>query len=428
MVRTMRAWIRDKSVPLTTVDPADPLDDLAPFERFVGAARVVALGESSHHVHEFYRLRHRLIRCLVERHGFTVLALEAPFTEAGILDDWVRGGAGTAPQAASAGVAMGLGDTQEFHETLTWLREHNTGNDGTALRCVGIDLPGSLGSPLPALQRIHAYLLERDVPGAELAQQAIALVEKFHDPWPVTALSTYPVLSQSDRDALSATLGLLLARLRRVASARQSAGCGAAHTDATHHLLGAWYLDHLHRSLPLEGIGAASTFRDQYMAASVLRLLENDPECRVILAAHNWHIYSATQRGDDGGDLYPAGYHLRAALGGDYLAVALTAGRGTTGVAFEVENPATPSFTESTLPPAEPDTIESAFAEEAAWYLADLRGAADTVTDADRYPRMRMADYFLDQPALAGFDAVAHVTETRASEYARGHAGNPPAV
>ncbi|WP_192772839.1 erythromycin esterase family protein [Actinophytocola algeriensis] len=428
MARTVRAWIRDKSVPLTTIDPADPLDDLAPFGQFVGAARVVALGESSHHVHEFYRLRHRLIRYLVERHGFTVLALEAPFTEALILDHWVHGGAGTAPQVASAGVALGLGDTPEFHETLTWIREHNAVNNGTPLRCVGADLPGSLGSPLPALQQVHAYLLQTDTPGAELAQQAIALAEKFHDPWPITALSTYPLLSQSDRDALSATLGLLLARMRRTAPARHLAGHGAAHEDALHHLMGAWQLDHLHRSLPTEGISAASTFRDHYIAASVLRLLENDPGCRVILAAHNWHIHTATQRDDGGGDLYPAGHHLRAALRGDYLAVALTAGRGTTGVAFEVENPETPSFTEATLPPTEPDTIESIFPDDAAWYLADLRGAADTAIDAAQHPRMRMADYFLDQPALTGFDAIAHVTETRASEYARGHANNPPAV
>ncbi|MEV4899196.1 erythromycin esterase family protein, partial [Nonomuraea sp. NPDC055795] len=107
-----------------SLDPMAPLDDLEPLLDLVGDARVVAIGESSHHVREFYLLRHRLLRFLVERRGFTVYALEAPFTDAHTIDAWVRGGPGTVEQVASAGIDHGMGDCREMHDLLRWMREH----------------------------------------------------------------------------------------------------------------------------------------------------------------------------------------------------------------------------------------------------------------------------------------------------------------
>jgi len=53
--------------PLSTTDPAGALDDLEPLARLIrDDVRVVAVGESAHAAHEFYALRHRLIRFLVE--------------------------------------------------------------------------------------------------------------------------------------------------------------------------------------------------------------------------------------------------------------------------------------------------------------------------------------------------------------------------
>ena len=43
-------------VPLRTLDPAGPLDDLEWLDRAVGDARVVAIGESAHYNREFFEL------------------------------------------------------------------------------------------------------------------------------------------------------------------------------------------------------------------------------------------------------------------------------------------------------------------------------------------------------------------------------------
>src|SRR5690606_30956421 len=86
------AWLREHVTPLDTIDPEAPLDDLEPLRELIGGARVVAVGENSHFIEEFAAMRRRILRFLVERCGFTVLAFEYGFSEGFALDAWAQGG------------------------------------------------------------------------------------------------------------------------------------------------------------------------------------------------------------------------------------------------------------------------------------------------------------------------------------------------
>lgn len=414
-------WIRDNGVELASLDPDAPLDDLEPLTEIVGEARVVALGENSHHVREFYQLRHRILRFLVERCGFTIYALEAPFTEGQVLDDWVRGGPGEVEKVASEGIAMSLGDVPELYETLSWMRSYNHARTTAAVRCVGVDLPGSIGSPLPALEQIAEYVDTYDPDAVPVLSRAIGLVGQFHDPFSMHALAGYPSMDESDRDALTAALSQLVARMERLASCQQRRGRDVEHSEATHHLRGAWLLDQLHRSLLADGIEVASTFRDVYLAESVLRLLDQDPTARVVVAAHNWHIKKSPEPGEGYLDLFPGGFHLAEALGEDYRAIGLTSRGGRTGITNgeALDGSGAFLFQEAPIPPPEDNAIEVAFAEDTTATIVDLRTAPAAVEDAEKYPRMRMADYFLDQPALSAFDALITVTESNGTKHTR---------
>jgi len=57
----------------------------------IGDARIVLLGEASHGTSEFYRMRARITRALIEQKGFTVVALEADWPDAARVDRYVRG-------------------------------------------------------------------------------------------------------------------------------------------------------------------------------------------------------------------------------------------------------------------------------------------------------------------------------------------------
>src|ERR1700749_1596110 len=88
------SWATTHAHPLATVDSAPNDADLLPLESAIGKARIVALGEPMHGAHEPLAFRNRLFRYLVERMGFTAIALESGFTESINARTFVEGGRG----------------------------------------------------------------------------------------------------------------------------------------------------------------------------------------------------------------------------------------------------------------------------------------------------------------------------------------------
>ncbi|HEX3676357.1 MAG TPA: erythromycin esterase family protein, partial [Sphingomicrobium sp.] len=84
-----------QSLPGLIADSAEPLPDIddpsfgAMLDRF-GDARVVCLGEASHGTSEFYRARAAISRRLIERHGFTIVAVEGDWPDCATIDRFVR--------------------------------------------------------------------------------------------------------------------------------------------------------------------------------------------------------------------------------------------------------------------------------------------------------------------------------------------------
>jgi protein-L-isoaspartate(D-aspartate) O-methyltransferase len=84
-----------RSVPELIAEAAEPLPELedqtfgTSFDRFAGA-QIVLLGEASHGTSEFYRARAAITRRLIERHGFSIVAVEADWPDAASLDRYVR--------------------------------------------------------------------------------------------------------------------------------------------------------------------------------------------------------------------------------------------------------------------------------------------------------------------------------------------------
>src|SRR3954471_21536589 len=83
------------ALPRLIAEAAEPLPDIDDpafgqlFDRCADA-RVVLLGEASHGTSEFYRARAAISRRLIERHGFTIVAVEADWPDAATVDRYVR--------------------------------------------------------------------------------------------------------------------------------------------------------------------------------------------------------------------------------------------------------------------------------------------------------------------------------------------------
>src|SRR3954449_4380043 len=120
----LAAAIRDAAHPLTGADT-----DYDQLLEQIGDARFVLLGEASHGTHEFYRQRAIITRRLITERGFSAVAVEADWPDAGRVNRWVRGGAGDLSADAA------LGGFQRFpnwmwrntvvRDFVSWLREHN---------------------------------------------------------------------------------------------------------------------------------------------------------------------------------------------------------------------------------------------------------------------------------------------------------------
>ncbi|MCK1537503.1 MULTISPECIES: protein-L-isoaspartate(D-aspartate) O-methyltransferase [unclassified Bradyrhizobium] len=110
------------------VDPLPPFDDPAfgePFDRFA-SSRIVLLGEASHGTSEFYQARAAITRRLIEKHGFTAVAVEADWPDAAAIDRYVRQRA----SRSSSGKPFQRFPSWMWRNTdvaafVEWMREHN---------------------------------------------------------------------------------------------------------------------------------------------------------------------------------------------------------------------------------------------------------------------------------------------------------------
>ncbi|CAM3716200.1 erythromycin esterase family protein [Kibdelosporangium persicum] len=129
-------WVTQTMAPLDRVDPAGSLDDLAPLRESVRQAQIVGLGESVHGASEELRLKHRVLRVLVEQLGFRSIAWEDQWTTGVEVDEYISGG------AVDLGVVLGnLGPMWQNHEVadvLLWLRDFNKGR-ADKVRFVGVE-------------------------------------------------------------------------------------------------------------------------------------------------------------------------------------------------------------------------------------------------------------------------------------------------
>jgi erythromycin esterase-like protein len=122
--RKVRRWIREHALALATCEPNGGFDDLEPLEAMVGPAKVVALGEACHGTREFAQLNQRILAFLVQRMGFTVIAVEATQPSAIALNEYILHGKGDPIQALGE-LSFWTGPTREDLELVIWLRGYN---------------------------------------------------------------------------------------------------------------------------------------------------------------------------------------------------------------------------------------------------------------------------------------------------------------
>ncbi|WP_241269696.1 erythromycin esterase family protein [Streptomyces chrestomyceticus] len=350
--------------PLRTTEPRGGLADLRPFGRMVGDARVVGLGEATHSSHEFFTVKHRILRYLVEEKGFRAFALEAPWSTGLRLDAYLLRGEGDLKQIMDEEFR---GDYRwwnnaEYRDLLQWIRAYNVKHPKDPVRFVGDD-GGFAGAEL--YDKVSAYA------AAARPELAPELTELYRGLRPATDaeryVSDYLAKPLAERKELAERTG------RAVDLLKQQPGTGA---DADAH---AWALQHataIHQMTTLyafdwddpKDISDAMLHRDRIMAENIAWWQQRTGD-KILLAAHNSHLALKTYVPGH----YPKvqGGFLRERLGAGYLSVGLTFDHGSFNASGKDGG-----ARRFTVGPAAPGTIEHTLDRvRHRDYVLDLRNA-----------------------------------------------------
>lgn len=417
MSSNLTAWLRANAHRLATLDPdADDDSDLLPLLDVVGDARVVAIGESMHRLHELYLVRHRILRFLA-RHGFTAYVMESGFPEGRVVDDWIAGrSAAPVREVLERGVTYSMGRCQEMLDLLAWLRQ-----DGS-VRFYGCDVPDSASSALPA---VRAALPLLDAGDPEFAAHVRADLLPLFGYLPrdrtglaqaAEALHAYLALDDADRSALTALVGELAERVRARRLDYLDAGVDPAEVDfGVHAARMARQTDAFLAAMPAGATRAypPGNVRDVTMADTVEWVLEREE--RVVVAAANGHVQKVPFHAPPfvPQPMTTMGRELADRLGDDLVVIGTTYGGGTAWLhrprPDDGPGQSTP-FVEELVAP-DPAGLDAALvAAGVGTSFVDLRrasgaaaGALDATRGTQNGPHLVLAD------ARRAFDAVVHV-------------------
>jgi protein-L-isoaspartate(D-aspartate) O-methyltransferase len=283
---------RGQSLPELIAEAAEPLPDLDDpafgrlFDRFADR-RVVLLGEASHGTSEFYRARAAITRHLIREHGFTIVAVEADWPDAAVVDRYVRLRPG--PDRAEPPFQRfptWMWRNTDIADLIGWMREHNESIPDLSARAgfYGLDLYNMSGSIAAVLE----YLDRTDPEAAAVARERYGCLT----PWQKNpATYGHAVLRASYAKCEQAVIDQCRELLQRCLD--YAGKDGESFLDAAQN---ARLIASAERYYRIMYYGGAESWnlRDTHMFETLEHLLEaKGPQSKAIVWAHNSHIGDA---------------------------------------------------------------------------------------------------------------------------------------
>jgi erythromycin esterase len=266
-------WIAATGIPFSTTEPVDDDRDLLPLMGVVGDTQYVGVGEATHGTHEFFSMKHRLFRFLVERMGFTVFAMEAGLPECDKINAYVHGGPGN-PATLVHDLGYWTWYTDEVIDLVEWMRGYNLAHpERHQLSFRGFDMQDSK----VAIAAIREYVQQVDPANASAHISRLACANVDFD--------TYLNLPLAARNTCRQSVGTEYTAI----SAARTAYVAASSTAAYERILR--YARVVVQFEDFVGHAQSPFDRDPYMAENAEWLAETDhPGEKMMLWAHNFHI------------------------------------------------------------------------------------------------------------------------------------------
>ncbi|UVJ45585.1 erythromycin esterase family protein [Pseudomonas sp. LS1212] len=290
------------------------------FDRY-GDARVVLIGEASHGTSDFYRTRAAITKRLIERHGFSIVAVEADWPDAGQIDRCVRGlGPSAWKHKAFTRFPVWMWRNTDIDRFARWLHAHNRAlPPGQRVEFRGLDvysMRNSIAEVLGYLERIDPQL-------AHEARHRYGCLTPWQDDPAlyghfVERLGEMPC-EQAVVEQLNSLLGERLGRFIKEDEAFFGATQNARVVRAAEQ-----YYRAIYRSSE-----ASWNLRDQHMFDTLRALLDHrGNDARAVVWAHNSHIGNAAATSMGWSGELNIGQLCRLAFGRDAVLIGMGTDRG----------------------------------------------------------------------------------------------------
>ena len=131
--------------PIKTFEPEEKnTEDLLILDKFIGNAKIVGLGESTHGSSEIYKMKDRISRYLINNKKFNVFSLEANMPESYLMNNYILNNQGN-PKEILKGMYFWIWQTQETLKFIEWMKEYNQNHNSKAY-FDGFDLQFQFGA------------------------------------------------------------------------------------------------------------------------------------------------------------------------------------------------------------------------------------------------------------------------------------------
>lgn len=374
--------------------------DLGGLLERIGDARLVLLGEASHGTAEFYDMRTRISRALIERKGFNFIAVEADWPDAAQIDHFIRRTRlEPSEEATFSRFPTWMWANRQVLELVRWLRDHNGQLDdaGEMVSFYGLDLYSLFSS----IDAVIAYLEKVDKEVADLARQRYGCLTPWQKDPATYGRSALSSKHGSCEDEVVSMLDSLMQK--RLAYARQD---GRRFLDAVSNARLVKNAEEYYRVM-YQGSISTWNLRDGHMFETLRHLLEfHGTDSKGIVWAHNSHVgnVEATEMGARGE--INIGSQSRHHFGDDAYLVGFGTHSGTVAAASDWGGPMEIKSVRPSLPNSYEHLCHEAGLNA---FMLPLRNAEEALREELSSPRLQRAIGVIYRPET---ERASHYFET----------------
>ncbi len=305
--------------PISGSDPNLDNAELSPLD-YLRDMQFVGLGEATHGTKEFFQMKHRIFKYLVENHGFKVFGFEADMGESIYLNRIINGAPGNIKDEMSDKMHFWTWHTEEVKELLEWMAQYNSGlADNEKIQYIGLDCQYFTYQPKLLKEYVTKY-------APSILSKTSEILSDFEE----LAVLSYPQKLNYMNNLSFELFDNFRKRTETLENVLESVKNDLVNSSSkfeykTHKRLIVNLRQALESIYSKTGRLGYISIRDKYMAENSEWIQElYDGNVKTALWAHSIHLAADPNYGDGGS----MGYRLKEKFGDQYQMIAFSFNKG----------------------------------------------------------------------------------------------------